>query len=85
MDMEQSFAPAPSLAMLLDPAATQSVIEHLSKLELPRRVCRPLDHRRAQSASSELEQFDAAIDAAAEAETASDQKWDEIEPALSGA
>ena len=58
-----------SWTLLLDPAAAQSLIERVSKLKLPRRVCRPLDRRREQVINTELTRFDDAI----EAEAANDE------------
>jgi hypothetical protein len=80
--MEQTLALAPRWALLVDPAAAQSVIERMSKLELPRRVCRPLDRGNEKKiGNAEREQFDAAIEAAADADVESDLDWDEIEAA----
>jgi len=82
--MEETPALAQRWALLIDPAAAQSVIERMAKLELPRRNCRPLDRGRAQVGNAELAQFDAAIDAAVEAEAASDEDCSEIEPTQLG-
>jgi hypothetical protein len=79
--MEETPVLAQRWAVLVDPAAAQSVIERISKLELPRRSCRPLDRWRAKSANAELAQFDAAIEAAVEAEATSERELPEIESA----
>jgi len=76
--MEQTVAPAQGWALLLDPAAAQSVIEHISKLNLPRRICRPLDRRREQIENAELARYDAEVEAAVEAEAAADQEFAEM-------
>ena len=83
--MEQTLALAQRWAMLVDPVAAQSVIERVSKLALPRRICRPLDRRREQIENAELATFDAAVEAAVEAEATGEQEMDEFEPARSGA
>lgn len=83
--MEETLALAPRWALLVDPAAARAVIERISKHELPRRTCRPLDGKSRQTGNAELAQFDAALDAAAEVEAAIDQELAEIEPAWSGA
>jgi len=75
--MEQTPVLAQRWALLVDPAAAHSVIERISKLELPRRICRPLDRGSKPTANAELRQFDAAIEAAVEAEASSE--WAEIE------
>jgi len=77
--MEETFALAQRWALLVDPAAAQSVFERIAKLELPRRVCRPLDRRREQIENAALAQFDAEIEAEIEAEEASDPALPEIE------
>jgi hypothetical protein len=81
--MEQALVLSSRWAMLVDSTAAQSAIDRLAKLDLPRRICRPLDRdrRREQSKNAELEQFDAAIEAAIEAEAASELDLTEIEPA----
>ena len=83
--MEQTMVLAPRWALLVDSAAAQSAIERVSKLNLPRRICRPLDRVREQIENAELRQFDAAIEAAVEDEAPSGQDWVEAEPAPSGA
>jgi len=60
--MEQAPASAQTWAMLLDPSAARAAIEHVSKLKLQRRICRPLDRRREQKMNPELMEFDAAIE-----------------------
>ena len=82
--MEQTLARAHSWALLVDPAAAQSVIERMSKLDLPRRICRPLDGKCELSGNTERAQFDAAIEAAVELEAACDPELAGIEPARSG-
>jgi hypothetical protein len=71
--MEPAPATIPTWAFLLDPAAAHAVIEHASTLRLPRRICRPLDRRRERIENSELAKFDAAVEAAVEAEAANDE------------
>ena len=71
--MEQSHVVAQRWSLLVDPTAARSVVERISKLELPRRVCRPLDHRATRTSSAELAEFDASVDAAVEAETIRDE------------
>ena len=83
--MEQTLALAQTWTLLIDPAAAQSVIERLSKLRLPRRICRPLDRRRERLDNAELAQFDAAVEAAVEAEAADEPELADIEPVQSGA
>jgi hypothetical protein len=83
--MEQTLAPASRWALLVDPAAAQSVIERISKLRLPRRVCRPLDRRREQIENTELAKFDAEVEAAFEAEAEINQELAEIEQVRSDA
>jgi len=80
--MEQAPVLSQRWAMLVDSTAAQSAIDRLSKLNLPRRICRPLDRdrRREQRKNAELEQFDAAIEAAVEAEAASELEAAAIEP-----
>jgi hypothetical protein len=70
--MDQTLVVGQRWALLVDPAAAHSVIERISKLELPRRTCRPLDHRAPRNASAELAAFDATIDATVEAYDAND-------------
>lgn len=79
--MEETVVLAPRWALLVDPAAALSVIERVSKLELPRRSCRPLDRWRPQPKNAELAQFDAAVEAAVEAEAASELDSAASEPA----
>jgi len=67
--MEHVPAVCESWTLLLDPAATQSLIERVSKLNLPRRVCRPLDRKHGQGINADLARFDDAI----EAEAANDE------------
>ena len=67
-------------ALLLDPNAAQSAVEHISRLKLRRRICRPLDRRREQVIDAELMQFDAAVDA----EPVIENGLSEIEPVPAG-
>lgn len=64
----QLVEPAPictqTWAMLLDPSAALSVIDHAAQLKLPRRICRPLDRRRPILINQDLAEFDAEIEAA---------------------
>jgi hypothetical protein len=76
--MEHAPATTQTWALLLDPASAHAVIEHLSKLRLPRRICRPLDRRQERIENSELAKFDAAVEAAVEAEAASDEIMAEV-------
>jgi len=62
--MEPAPASTQAWALLLDPTGAHAVIEHASKLSLPRRICRPLDRRRERIENSELAKFDAAVEAA---------------------
>ncbi|MBE0626939.1 MAG: hypothetical protein IH606_19230 [Burkholderiales bacterium] len=80
--MEQALVLCSRWAMLVDSTAAQSAIDRISKLNLPRRICRPLDRdrRREQGKNAELEKFDAAIEAAIEAEAASELELAAIEP-----
>jgi len=64
--------------LLFDPAAANAIIEHVSRLELPRRVCRPLDRRRGRIENSDLARFDAAVEATAEADAEYDQTTQKI-------
>ena len=66
--MEYAPATTQAWALLLDPAAAHSIIERVSKLKLPRRICRPLDRRRERIDNSELAKFDAEVEAAVEVE-----------------
>jgi hypothetical protein len=77
--MEQAPALAETRPLLVDPAAAQFAIERISKLKLPRRICRPLDRKRERIDNAELAQFDAAVESAVEAEAASDLDLAEIE------
>ena len=70
--MEQLLDPALRWTLLLDPAATQTAIERISKLELPRKICRPLDRKREKIENAELALFDAEIEAAVDAEAVPD-------------
>jgi hypothetical protein len=76
--MEPAPATTQTWALLLDPASANAVIEHLSKLRLPRRICRPLDRRQERIENSDLARFDAAVEAAVEAEAASDEIMAEV-------
>jgi hypothetical protein len=76
--MEPTPATTQPWALLLDPAGAHAVIEHASKLRLPRRICRPLDRRRERIDNSELAKFDAAVEAAVEAEAANDEDLTEV-------
>ena len=67
--MEHVPAVGESWTLLLDPAAAQSLIERVAKLNLPRRVCRPLDRKPEQVINADLAHFDDAI----EAEAANDE------------
>ena len=80
--MEQTQVLASRWALLVDPAAAHSVIERMSKLELPRRVCRPLDRGGKPQKNAELERFDADIEAAVEADTSGEQEWAASEAAI---
>ena len=73
---EQTFALAPRWALLIDPSAAQAVIETISKLALPHRVCRPLDRKREQIENAELAKFDAAIDATVEVEVEVEEEFE---------
>jgi hypothetical protein len=81
--MEQTPVLAPRWALLIDPAAAHTVIERISKLELPRRTCRPLDHGHKQVENADLAGFDAAIEAAADAEQADEEELAAFEQARS--
>lgn len=72
--MEHAPATTQTWTWLLDPSAAHAVIEHASKVKLPRRICRPLDHRRELTNNSELAKFDAAV----EAEAANDENMAEV-------
>jgi hypothetical protein len=63
--MEHAPALTQPWTLLLDPAAAQSMIERVAKLKLPRRICRPLDHRCQPVKNPELARFDAAVEAEA--------------------
>jgi len=63
--MEHAPAVTQPWTLLLDPAAAQSMVERVAKLNLPRRICRPLDRRRQPIMNAELARFDSAIEAEA--------------------
>ncbi len=60
--MEETPVSSQPWTMLLDPEAARSAVERLSKLNLRRRICRPLDRKRQRGVNAELMQFDAAIE-----------------------
>ena len=66
--MEPAPATTQAWTLLLDPAAAHAIIEQVSKVRLPRRICRPLDRRRERIENSDLARFDAAVEAEVEAE-----------------
>lgn len=70
--MEPAPATVQAWALLLDPAAAQSAIQHISSLNLTRHICRPLDFRHKRIDNSELAKFDAAVEAAVEEEEIND-------------
>ncbi len=66
--MEHAPALIPAWTLLVDPAAAQSVIARVAKLDLPRRIYRSLDRRRAPVVDPALARFDADVEAANDAE-----------------
>lgn len=78
--MGQLLDPALRWTLLIDPAAALTVIERISKAELPRKICRPLDRRREERENAELARYDAEIEAAFDSEAASDLDSTPIEP-----
>ena len=53
-----------SFAMLVDPASVQAAAERAAKLNLPRRICRPLDRCVARRVSAEVAAYDASVELA---------------------
>ncbi len=78
--MDEAPALSQRWASLLDPTVAQVVIDRIAKLELPRRICRPLDYKRKQIENAELAKFDADIDSAVEPEATMEQFSYEIQP-----
>ena len=53
-----------SFAMLFDPAVALAAAERASHWDLPRHMCRPLDHYRGSRVNSDLAAYDAAVELA---------------------
>lgn len=59
--------PAPSqlsYAMLFDPAIARAVAQRAAKWDLPRRICRPLDHYVGPRVSADVAAYDATVELA---------------------
>jgi cob(I)alamin adenosyltransferase len=63
--MDQAAFPQYSFAMLLEPAVVQAAAERAAKLDLPRRICRPLDRRVVVAVDAEVAAYDATVEATA--------------------
>ena len=53
-----------SFAMLFDPAVALAAAERAAHWDLPRHLCRPLDHYRGARVNSDLAAYDAAVELA---------------------
>ena len=51
-----------SYAMLFDPAVARAVAERAAQWDLPRHVCRPLDHYVGPRVSADLAAYDAVVE-----------------------
>lgn len=63
--MDQATVPQYSFAQLFEPAVVQAAAQRAAKLDLPRRICRPLDRRVVVAVSAEVAAFDATVEAMA--------------------
>ena len=62
--MKQATLQQFSFAMLFDPALALAAAERAAQWNLPRRMCRPLDHYVGPLVNTDLATFDAAVDLA---------------------
>ncbi len=62
--MKQTMPMQSSFAMLFDPAVARAAAERAAKWDLPRHICRPLDHYRNSRINSALAAYDAEIELA---------------------
>jgi len=62
--MKHTMPPQSSFAMLFDPAVARAAAKRAAQWDLPRRLCRPLDHYAGPRVSADLAAYDAAVELA---------------------